>query len=56
MTELIGIVGAAALFAVFGLLRGRIREETHGCGACPSKDDPSACNVCQEEMGRAVGR
>jgi hypothetical protein len=56
MTGLIGIAGAAVLFAVFGLLRGRIREETHGCGACPTKDDPEACNVCRGEIGRTVGR
>lgn len=55
MTEFIGVVAAAALFAVFGLLRGRIREESHGCGGCASKDDPNACHACQE-VGRPVGR
>jgi hypothetical protein len=45
MTELLGIIGVAALFAAFGLLRPRIRE-SHGCDGCPSHEDTTACGTC----------
>jgi hypothetical protein len=45
MTELIGVMGFAILFAVFGLLRGRIQESDRGgCSSCP--DDRDTCREC----------
>ncbi|UCG87104.1 MAG: hypothetical protein JSW71_00735 [Gemmatimonadota bacterium] len=45
MTELIGVVGFVVLFAVSGLLRGRIQEtEGRDCDSC--KHDPDSCGVC----------
>lgn len=56
MTELLAIVGVAVLFAVFGLLRGQVEEETHGCGSCSGNDSPGQCHACDHEKdGMAVG-
>lgn len=53
MTEFIGVIGFAVLFAVFGLLRGRI-QESHGgeCSSCP--DDRDTCRECH--MVRKIWR
>lgn len=56
MSELIGILAAAALFAGFGLMGRRVREDTRGCGACSSREDDDACKTCNVEGGRVVGR
>ena len=45
LTEVIGILGFAVLFAVFGLLRGRV-QEPKGCSGCDSQDDPNTCDNC----------
>jgi len=45
MTELIGIIGFAVLFAVSGLLRGR-SQTTHRCDCASCQEDPDACGVC----------
>ncbi len=45
MTELLSIIGVAALFAAFGLLRPKTREG-HGCDVCPSHEDTTACGTC----------
>ena len=45
LTEVIGILGFAVLFAVFGLLRGRVQESKE-CSNCGGQDDPGACDSC----------
>jgi hypothetical protein len=45
MIEVLAILGFAALFVVFGSLRGRI-QQSHHCDICPDRDDPGACEIC----------
>lgn len=56
MSELIGILAAAALFAGFGLMRKRVQDDSRGCGSCPSREDDGACKTCQVDGDKAVGR
>lgn len=57
MSEVLGIVAVAVLFAVFGLLRGRAQDGAHGCGSCSGEDDPETCHACRHgQDGMAVRR
>jgi hypothetical protein len=45
MSEVIGVLTAAALFAAFGLLQRRLSPSS-GCHSCGHKDDPAFCESC----------
>ena len=48
MTTVVGVAALAALFVVFGVFVGK-NAESHGCGDCPTQDDPGACGACHDQ-------
>ncbi len=59
MTEVIGILGFAVLFAIFGLLRGRV-QEPKGCSGCDGlvsvapNGDVLPCSSCADSVGNLL--
>jgi hypothetical protein len=45
MSEVIGVLAAAALFAAFGLIQQRLSPSS-GCHTCGHKNDPASCESC----------